>query len=76
MASKKGMVFIFHPSCPSCERLLPAFRKAAKDKGITFKKVDIRKCTLEECRKAELVPTILIDGKRLSQVEMERIIGA
>ena len=52
--------------------MVPKIKRNAKARGDTVKTIDIDKCHSEECEKVGYTPTVLRDGKELSESELER----
>lgn len=70
----KTMTFYYSPGCPGCHELEPVIRKAARKKGMRFKKVNVDECKTDVCESMGFVPTVYIGKKELSIGELEKII--
>jgi len=57
--------------CLPCKKLVPIIRKNARAKGDKVKVVDIDSCKSKECTEVSYTPTILRDGKKLKDSELE-----
>jgi thiol-disulfide isomerase/thioredoxin len=60
--------------CGACKRIVPIIKKNAKARGDKVKIVDIDNCPSKECEKIAFTPTVLRDGKQLSDREMEALL--
>ena len=59
------------PSCDACKAWLPTIRKNAAKRGENVTVRDIAKCVSDECKGLEAVPSIIRNGKLLSDTEMK-----
>jgi len=73
IAMKKELTFYYHPDCDNCSDLKPIFKKVAKLNGLKFKEVNIENCDTKICQDIGYVPTIFVDGRKLSIEEMEKL---
>ena len=64
----------YAPWCGSCHVVIPKVEAYARRHGISFEKVDVDGCNTEQCNSVDYVPTILVDGRPMSDSMLERII--
>jgi thioredoxin-like negative regulator of GroEL len=69
----KTITFYWHPECDGCHELKPIIKEVARIKKWRFEEVNIDNCDNEICQSLEYVPTIFIDGRKLSIEEMEKL---
>ncbi len=69
------VTFYYSPGCAGCNEIEPVVRKAAKKKGMKFKKVNVDECNTDACQKMGFVPTVYIGKKELSMGELEALVG-
>lgn len=60
--------------CLPCKKLVPVIKRNAKARGDKVKVIDLEKCSSKECEKVAFTPTVLRDGKQLSDKEMEALL--
>lgn len=58
--------------CEPCRQMVPVIKRNARARGDKVKVVDIDHCHSKECLDVSMTPTVLRDGKELSEKEMER----
>ena len=65
----------YAPWCGSCHTVIPKVRAYAKRNGIAFEKIDVDKCTTDQCNRVDYVPHIMMDGHPISDAQLEKIIN-
>ncbi len=68
------VTFYYSPDCGSCHTLEPEIRKAARKKGMGFKKVNVENCDSDLCSSMGYVPTVYIGKRELSERELGALI--
>ena len=58
------------PHCDACRAWLPTIKRNAEKRGEKVVIRDIEKCRDEACKSLEVVPSIVRDGRVLSEKEM------
>ena len=66
----KKVTLYFHDMCGGCQELKPILKKTARSKGWKYTEKNIEKCKTKLCEDVEYVPTLVVDGKKLSENEM------
>ena len=66
----------YAPWCGSCHVVIPKVEAYARRNGMSFEKVDVDKCTTEQCDAVGYVPHIMIDGRPMSDAQLEKILDA
>ena len=64
----------YAPWCGNCEAILPKVKAYAKRNGMAFEKIDVDRCGTDQCDSIEYVPSILVDGRPMSDALLEKII--
>jgi len=54
--------------------LKPELKKVARSKGWKYRQVNVERCKTKFCDEIDVVPLIVVDGKTLSESEMEAFI--
>ena len=62
--------------CGSCKAVLPKLEAYARREGIMFEKVNLDHCKTDKCESIEAVPHVMLDGRVMSDKQLERIIDA
>jgi len=74
MSSK--ITAFYAPWCGPCHDLLPKVKDYARRNGISYEEINVDKCDTEQCNVIEYVPSILVDGKPMSDSMLESILDA
>ena len=61
----------YHKDCYGCMKLKPILKKVARSKGWKYSARNIEKCNTKLCDSIEYVPTLIVDGKRLNENDLE-----
>ncbi len=72
--TRKGITAFYAPWCGNCHVILPKVEAYARRKGYKFEKINLDKCKTETCDSVDYVPQILLDGRPMSDAQLERII--
>jgi thioredoxin-like negative regulator of GroEL len=59
-------------ACEPCRQMVPVIKRNARARGDKVKIIDIDSCKSKECAEVSFTPTILRDGKELSETELKR----
>ena len=72
----KQVTFYYHSDCEGCKELRPLVKRAAKMRGLVFKEINVEECETRFCNSLEFVPTVVLDGKKLSMKKMENFLDS
>ena len=64
----------YAPWCGTCHTILPKVEAYARRNGMMFEKVNVEQCKTDTCESVDFVPHILVDGRPMSDAQLERII--
>ena len=64
----------YAPWCGNCHTILPKVEAYARRNGIAFEKINVEKCSTDQCNSVDAVPHILVDGRPMSDAQLGRII--
>jgi len=70
--SRKITVY-YSPDCLGCMELKPIIKEVAKIKKWKYEEVNVDNCDTKICQDLDYVPTIFVDGRKLSIEEMEKL---
>jgi len=70
----KNITLYYHKDCYGCMELKPELKKVARSKGWKYRQVNVERCKTKFCDEIDVVPLIVVDGKTLSESEMEAFI--
>jgi len=54
--------------------LKPVLKKVARSKGWKYRQVNVERCRTKLCDEIDAVPVLVVDGKQLSENEMEKFL--
>lgn len=57
--------------CFHCKQLVPVIKRNAKARGDKVTVRDIDKCHTDECNSVNFIPTLVRDGKELSEAQVK-----
>ena len=70
----KTITAFYAPWCGSCHTVIPKVEAYDKRNGISFEKVDVDQCDTQQCNNVDYVPHIMVDGRPMSDAQLEKIL--
>ena len=72
--TSKGITAFYAPWCGNCRIVIPKLRAYARRKGYRFEKINVENCKTETCESIGYVPHVLMNGRPMSDKQLERIL--